>query len=856
MSELSYKTRAGTSPNGKPRVYFTCAPGDFDRYFDVLSEDVLKHQNCAVWYRSPSMTDYESEEEMEMLLGQMQLFIIPVTGKLLESSRLQSDRGVTDAELAFAEHIHIPVLPVVVESEAGGGFSGRFGDIQYLDRNNRDATAIDYDTKLGRYLGRILTGDGTAERIRNEFDACIFMSYRKKDRQYACELMRMIHAVPELRDIAIWYDEYLVPGENFNDNIAEMLRKSDVFGMVVTPNLINEKNYVHEIEYPMARREGKKIIPMEMEKTDLQALYSWYEGIPTCIAGGPVEKFGRALRRIFSELNIEKGPKTPEHDFLIGLAYLNGVDVEVNFVQAVSLITAAAGNGLVEAMENLAVMYHEGKGVARDYSAALAWRKEAADALRKSDDRLHFFYALCELYDAYTELSMQKEAAVVSAEMAGLAEDLGEEPDPDFIFTKYTAWAAVGKAAENAGAYEAAEQWYLKSNSVLTELAGRTGVFSYQLLMAGYNRLGEIALKRGDEKKADEWFRTSLQLNAIIGQQGDDHRRELADSCFRKGDIERNRKNYSGACELYRQGFYINLQLYGEKQTEKALRDLSVGYEKLGDGERFTGRLHEAAEHYREGREISEKLFRLTGEYLDCKGILAFMTKEGHLYMALGKPDEAEEQFRAAYSLAVETAGTYDLPEAEEDICMVLSDYTAFEFQRRNYEHALELCTELAGRRAAAAELMKSLAARKELLKVLLNSVNIAYRMGEIVKMRDSLEHAFRLLEDIGEEKDTDIKDKESLLYGMQGELDCLCMDKSHARSMYRAAAAAAEETAAGSESRKMLPYLNSRIQELEEYPGENAENEAKYGKAEQKVEQTRAVERKRGFFSRLFRRR
>ena len=70
-----------------------------------------------------------------------------------------------------------------------------------------------------------LVSDEMAEKVRAAFDAYIFLSYRKKDRKYANELMRLIHKNDFCRDIAIWYDEYLVPGEDFNNAITEALKR-------------------------------------------------------------------------------------------------------------------------------------------------------------------------------------------------------------------------------------------------------------------------------------------------------------------------------------------------------------------------------------------------------------------------------------------------------------------------------------------------------------------------------------------------------------------------------------------------------------------------------------------------------
>ena len=50
--------------------------------------------------------------------------------------------------------------------------------------------------------------------------------------------MKLIHQNPECRDIAIWYDEFLIPGESFKDNIDKMLQSSKLFTLLVTPSLL------------------------------------------------------------------------------------------------------------------------------------------------------------------------------------------------------------------------------------------------------------------------------------------------------------------------------------------------------------------------------------------------------------------------------------------------------------------------------------------------------------------------------------------------------------------------------------------------------------------------------------------
>ena len=64
---------------------------------------------------------------------------------------------------------------------------------------------------------------------------------------------------------------------------------------------------------------------------------------------------------------------------MIGLAYLSGVDVEVDHERAVSLITSAAEAGVVEATTKLVEMYKNGVGVSCSYETAAYWQAKRLD---------------------------------------------------------------------------------------------------------------------------------------------------------------------------------------------------------------------------------------------------------------------------------------------------------------------------------------------------------------------------------------------------------------------------------------------------------------------------------------------
>lgn len=374
------------NPQGRPKVYFCCHPNDFDNYFENVSNEILEKQKCTIWYAE---NEDERNDEYLSNLKEMQLFVMPVTTNLLCTKN-----SALDVEFRFALENHIPVLPLMQEVGLEELFNQKCGDLQFLDKQNIDITAISYNDKLEKYLSSVLIGDELAEKIRAAFDAYVFLSYRKKDRKYAQELMRLIHKNEFCRDIAIWYDEFLTPGENFNDSIIQAIQKSGLFVLTVTPNLVNEKNYVMTDEYPLAKEKGKIILPVEMAETNKSDLFSKFENIPECINAKNEEEFSGILDSSIKKIALKNNEKTPEHNFFIGLAYLSGIDVEVDFSKALSLINSAAEVGVTEAMKRLVVMYSEGIGTKKDYYLAIKWQEKVVSSSDIDKDEIYVEYLL------------------------------------------------------------------------------------------------------------------------------------------------------------------------------------------------------------------------------------------------------------------------------------------------------------------------------------------------------------------------------------------------------------------------------------------------------------------------------
>ena len=106
--------RTMSEPRGKPRVYFSCHPDDFEVAFPLISEDILRHANCCIWYdtepQDPAAMTIEEQKEYYASLEEMQLLVLGVTSRFINS-----ESRARDVELKFAIEKHIPVLPIMLE---------------------------------------------------------------------------------------------------------------------------------------------------------------------------------------------------------------------------------------------------------------------------------------------------------------------------------------------------------------------------------------------------------------------------------------------------------------------------------------------------------------------------------------------------------------------------------------------------------------------------------------------------------------------------------------------------------------------------------------------------------------------
>lgn len=721
--QIAFAARGGLSPQGKPRVWLTGHPDEIGQYREEIAADLLRAQNCAVYYDETPNAPCE-EAELFAQLEQMQLVVLAVTGRFLyEPNRAR------ETELPFALAHHIPVLPLLQEPGLEADFNARCGDLQLLTRHDPDPTALPYSEKLAKFLASVLVGDDLAARVRAAFDAYVFLSYRKKDRAAAQRLMRLIHQNEFCRDLAIWYDEFLTPGESFNEAIADALRRCKVFALAVTPHIVEPGNYVMALEYPAARQEGKPVLPVELEPTDHAALNGAFDRLPPCTDAGDARGLSDALLAALQREAVRENDDDPAHCFLIGLAYLGGIDVEVDRERGRKLIVGAAQDGLPEAMEQLARMCREGDGVPRHLPAAVYWQQQYAGAMEADfaksgaeQEALALARALGVLARYQQEAAALGDAEKTYLRLIGHCAALEEGLDPNGPLAE--AWAdgcralaelclrqqlpgrarpqleqalaltrrradsaAAGlrtaQLCERMGALcraeadaPAARGWLERSITLLQTLTAAPDTDTdpaRRALAAARRALGELLAQEGDLTAARQQYE---QVMALTGRWygPNANQQEVFALSLRLGELALRRQRLGEALLDLGGALRAARALYQNQPTLAARRALRDAYAALTRGYLETGALSRAAEACQRGQTHAGKLQQETVDYRDIRGLAVSEGLSGRMCAAKGEQAEALEHCLRSTALLDDLHRQLDTAQTKQELA---ESYTA-----------------------------------------------------------------------------------------------------------------------------------------------------------------------------------
>lgn len=635
---LNVITRCG-SPRGKRKVYFTCHPKDFEKYFKIVCDDIFKTHDCAIYY-TKDMSAPIPKEYLDTDLGQMNLFVIPITKRLLTTKNRTMD---FDFKYAIRENISIPILPIMMEPNLDNIYSRKekFGNLHYYNRFSKDITGITYEEKLMKYLSFVLIGNTIINRIKKAFDAYIFLSYRKKDRNYANELMKLIHNNPKYRDIAIWYDEFLPAGEDFESNIKKELEGSKFFTLLVTPNIVNKENYVQSTEYPLAMKMGKEILPVELINTDKNLLKKLYLGIPECINAYNQVALDKGILEVFKSISFQITDKDPEHTYLIGLAYLYGIDVEKNFRYGMELIGNAAISGHLEAIEKLSNMFLFGENIIVDYKEGLKWRELLYKSCvnKYGEFSKETLIQLDMLAYTYGRIGEYKKSLQLYEKSYNLMKTNLGENNSDTLISLNNLAQAYGKIGYLAKSLELSEKVY-KLWQVNKGETNYNTLISLSNIATIYHWMGNISKSLELTEKTYNLMKIELSKNnidTIIVMNN------LASLYNEIGNFEKGFK-------LNREAYLLSKKLFGLKNptTITIINNQALIYSKQ--------------QNFKKALEIFKKVYKLRKEVLKemHRDTIDALINIGFIYCELHNPKSALRVYNKAYKITAKSFGKKD----------------------------------------------------------------------------------------------------------------------------------------------------------------------------------------------------
>lgn len=661
------------SGHGLSKIFLACHPEDASFCWPV-TEDIQRISNCAVYFLKETAA-VPDPELLVFELAAMSAIVLLVTDRFLRESFLLK-RAVLDA----VETWHIPIIPIKMEENIEELFcsqmdnlTGVRGDLQMLSYHSKDATEIPYDEKLTMTLRQILPSEEDYLQIRQTFSSRIFLSYRKKDRAYARTLMMRLHDIEGFYHFSIWYDELLSIGERWDEEILEQLRRSDIFLLLVTPSILEADNYCHTHEYPEAKAQGMEMIAVQMDRMDPEQLQVFREMYPDM--GVPLNGADpNTLEAIFRKHlpHLEDAPNTR---YYIGLAFLIGVNVEKNTELAVWLITSAAEDGLILAMERLADMYHSSIGTAIDHYRSALWRDKAAAALQKAFEEMptdessfHSCDAMVKLIHTWISIGEYEKAACAVRQLFDWINTLQEKAHSSIVFHYFaTAVSLMGKISfaqrdfdqalfysrENCRIHEAllqasdtetnrhnlsvayeslgllyfklrkyddAQMWYEKALNIRTELFqtrnDRDAASSIAHLHEG---IGDLYLRKRDHRSAEDQFLSARKLleRLLHLDETISYRSRYANVTGMLGVVQVHKRQWTKARQYFAESLELNRRLADEVRTPESLRNLSIALNKMGLMESLKQNYSRSAGYYKESLALREQLHH-TGQNPDA----------------------------------------------------------------------------------------------------------------------------------------------------------------------------------------------------------------------------------------------
>ncbi len=598
--DFNSHTRGNSPTKNKPQVFLLAAPENEAVQTELirLLLDYEHGANLCVW----SSDAFPEKKEIEKLEG-MNLFVLAVTEELASAHAAEAAQII---RLAYQKKI--PVLPVYYispssSSEPAGSFyrtvkSVVLGEEGKLELDGPRYAAKDFEEQFYRKLHALVIADEvTEEIIRDAFHRQIFLSYRKKDREQALKVMKAIHSLPWCEALAIWFDDFLIAGQDYNQEIQHQLQTSDAFALAVTSHISEkdkngENNYVLREEWPraVALKSEKNRILVEAEQTDPKDLC---EIDPPMKRPTPVWDEDALREAIGSSCLLDGERKKPSarQKYLLGMAYLTGIRVEKDEVRAVRLLTEAANEGCADSALQLGFMYLARVGVERDNDLAREWKERAFELAESRLPEMETAWKAAFGDDGLVLIEFasdrQDKAREICRRMRKLLERSPESDRRSVRIAK--TWLEESQIHFDKPATLSQETLAMRREGaeqglkILNALPALDDEGQHQLA-SGYGLLGDISLWQGQGKESETAYLHGLRIMETLVERTESvvYRRVLAGFWNSLGALYEKRFMPDKAQEAYAAAVPLCEALYAERGLPNDAESLAIAYYNYG----------------------------------------------------------------------------------------------------------------------------------------------------------------------------------------------------------------------------------------------------------------------------------
>ena len=218
--------------------------------------------------------------------------------------------------------------------------------------------------------------------IPNDQPGSYFISYNSEDADRVAPIARQLHE----SGVPVWYDQGLIPGYEWEYQIAKQIEKCSCVILFATKKLFQrEKSYVRTEYYIAREKYDKRVIVVLLDKINAKDVNAynagwWFEISQLhCIANTDAKRIMTAIG--FTKISSAAAPsKSAEENYRIGDDYYYGRNGKLqDYGMAVKYYRLAADQGDAPAQSNLGYCYEFGKGVAQDAKEAVRLYRLAAD---------------------------------------------------------------------------------------------------------------------------------------------------------------------------------------------------------------------------------------------------------------------------------------------------------------------------------------------------------------------------------------------------------------------------------------------------------------------------------------------